>query len=132
MKKVLALAAFLAFASLVAFAENWSGTGYVSDNQCAVSGSKAKKASDWVNPDKFESCVQKCAKAGSQLVFVTEDNKILKFDADSLQKVTPLLGHRVSVTGTLENGTLKVDKVTGIKMDATSKPANGQEEKMHN
>jgi hypothetical protein len=132
MTKVLALAAFLALASLAAFAENWTGTGYISDEQCAVSGSKAKKAADWVNPDKFESCAQKCAKAGSPLVFVTEDNKILKFDTDSTKKVMPLLGHRVSLSGTLENGTLKVDKVTGIKMDAKSKPSNNQEEKMHN
>jgi hypothetical protein len=130
MKKAVALAALVTFASLAAFAEHW--TGYISDEQCAVSGSKAKKASDWVNPDKFESCVQKCAKTGSPLVFVTEDNKVLKFDADSTKKVTPLLGHRVSLTGTVENGTLRVDKVTGIKMDAKSKPANDQEEKMHN
>ncbi len=129
MKKASALAAFLTFVSLAAFAEKW--TGYISDEQCAVSGAKAKKASDWINPDKFESCAQKCAKAGSPLVFVTEDNKILKFDADSTKKVTPLLGHRVSLSGTLENGTLKVDKVTGIKMDTQSKPANDQEEKMH-
>jgi hypothetical protein len=129
MKTVCALAVFLAFTSLAVFAEDW--TGYISDEQCAVSASKAKKASDWVNPDKFESCAQKCAKASSPVVFVTEDNKILKFDADSTKKVLPLLGHRVSLSGTLENGALKVSKVTGINMDTKSKPTSGQEENMH-
>lgn len=128
MKKVLAVA-FITSVSMAAFAEHW--TGYVSDEQCAVSGAKAKKASDWVNPNAFLACAQKCAKAGSAVVFVTEDNKILKFDADSAKKAMPLLGHRVSLSGKLENGTLKVDQIAGIKMDSQAKPASDQEEKMH-
>jgi hypothetical protein len=129
MKKLLALTVFMALGSVAAFAEHW--TGYISDEQCAVSSSKAKKATDWINPAAFESCAQKCAKAGSALVFVTEDNKILKFDADSTKKAEPYLGHRVSLSGKLANGTLKVDKISGIKMDTQAKPATDQEEKMH-
>ena len=116
MTKVLALAAFLPLASLAAFAENWTGTGYISDEQCAVSGSKAKKAADWVNPDKFESCAQKCAKAGSPLVFVTEDNKILKIDAASMEKVMPAIGHKVKITGKVDGGKVTVDSVATLPM----------------
>jgi hypothetical protein len=130
MKKVFALAVFVAVASMAALAEHW--TGYISDEQCAASSAKAKKASDWVNPTAFESCAQKCAKAGSALVFVTEDNKILKFDAGSIKKITPFLGHRVSLAGQLDNGALKVDKISSIKMDTQAKPSSDQEEKMHN
>jgi hypothetical protein len=129
MKRVFAVVAFVAVVSMAAFAEHW--TGYVSDEQCALSGAKAKKASDWINPKAFESCAQKCAKNGSPVVFVTEDNKILKFDADSTKKAMPLLGHRVSLSGKLENGTLKVDKISSIKMDSQAKPSSDQEEKMH-
>lgn len=130
MKRILALTVFITLASMSALAEHW--TGYISDEQCATSSSKAKKATDWINPKAFESCVEKCAKAGSALVFVTEDNKILKFDAASVAKVTPFQGHRVSLTGKLDNGALKVEKISSIKMDTQAKPASDQEEKMHN
>jgi hypothetical protein len=129
MKRISALTIFLAIATMAAFAEHW--TGYISDEQCAISGSKAKKAADWINPTAFESCAKKCAKAGSALVFVTEDNKILKFDAASKNKVEPYLGHRVSLDGKLDSGALKVDKIAGIKMETKSKPSSDQEQKMH-
>lgn len=128
MKKVLVLVSLFTLFSLAAFAEKM--TGYVSDEMCASKGSKAAKASDWVNPKAFESCAQKCAKNGSSVVFVTEDNKVLKFDADSLQKATDHLGHRVALEGKVDNGSLKIDKIENIKMEAqTSKDA--QEEHVH-
>jgi hypothetical protein len=129
MKKVSALTILLALATTMAFAEHW--TGYVSDEKCATASSKAKKATDWINPAAFESCAQKCAKAGSALVFVTEDNKIIRFDAQSAKTVEPFLGHRVSLDGKLDNGALKVEKISGIKMETQAKPASDQEEKMH-
>ena len=49
-------------------------------------------------------------------MFVTEDNKILKIDAGSLAKVTPHIGHKVSVTGTVDSGTLKIDSISSLKM----------------
>lgn len=129
MKKLLVGIACLAFVSMAAFAEHL--TGYVSDEQCAISGSKAAKASDWINPKAFESCAQKCAKNGSLVVFVTEDNKVLKLDAASTKKAMSHLGHRVSVSGKVENGALKIDKIATIKMEAQARPANDVEEKMH-
>jgi|SRR5215472_5966257 len=128
MKKGLALLALLALFSMAAMAEKW--TGYVSDEKCAVSGSKAAKASDWINPKAFESCAKKCAEAGSTVVFVTEDNKILKLDAESTTKAMPHLGHRVSLSGKLDNGTLKIDKIESIKM-AANPGASDAEAKMH-
>lgn len=129
MKKFLVLLALLTVMALPALAEKL--TGYVSDEQCATSSSKAAKATDWINPKAFESCAQKCARNGSPMVFVTEDNKILKLDADSTQKASAHLGHRVSVTGKVENGTLKIDKIATIKMEGQTNPGSHQEEKMH-
>lgn len=129
MKKALALLALSALVAIPALAEKL--TGYVSDEQCATSGSKAAKATDWINPKLFESCVQKCAKNGSPLVFVTEDNKVLKMDAESTKKASAHLGHRVSVSGTVDNGSLKIDKISTIQMEAQTKTDNHQEEKMH-
>lgn len=129
MKKALTLFAFLALAVIPFLGEQM--TGYVSDEACAVHGSKAAKATDWMNPKVFPSCAQKCAKQGSPLVFVTEDNKILKLDAASTQKASAHLGRRVSVDGKVENGTLKIEKIATIKMAAQTAPGNHQEEKMH-
>src|SRR5437016_7157232 len=102
-KKLFAVLALFTFSSIIAFAGQWSG--YISDEKCANSGSKAAKASDWINPKAFESCAQKCVREGSPVVFVTEDNQILKLDSDSLKKAQPHVGHRVKLTGSVENGT---------------------------
>jgi hypothetical protein len=128
MKRVFALMVFLALVSLAAFAEKF--TGYVSDEQCAKSGSKAAKATDWINPKAFESCAQKCAKNGSPVVFVTEDNKVLKIDSASAKKAGAHLGQRVSVDGKVENGTLTISKISSIQMAPQTK-ANDQEEHTH-
>lgn len=89
-------------------------TGYISDDDCATKSAKAAKAADWVKADVFESCVKKCMKEGSSMVFVTEDNKILRFDAASISKATPLMGHRVKLTGTASDGILKVDSIASV------------------
>ena len=90
--------------------------GYVSDAKCATASAKAKTAGEWIKPAAFESCVKDCVKAGSELVFVTADNKILTFSDDSKSKVTPLAGHKVSVVGKVEGTTLKVDRITGLEL----------------
>jgi len=119
MKRLFAVFALVLSFSFAAFGERL--TGYISDEQCAASGSKAAKATDWINPTKFESCAQKCAKNGSPAVFVTEDNKVLKLDVESTKKAAAHLGHRVSVEGKVENGSLKISKITTIKMEAQAK-----------
>lgn len=91
-------------------------TGYVSDQSCAASRASEKHAMDWIKPDLFEACVKKCVKEGSAMVFVTEDNKILTFDAASSAKAMAHMGHRVKVTGTAVNGTLRLDSIAAIGM----------------
>lgn len=90
--------------------------GYISDAKCATSGAKAKTAAEWIKPAAFEKCVKDCVKDGSEPVFVTEDNKILKFDAASKSKITDFLGHKVSVVGSVQGTTLTVDRITGQKL----------------
>ena len=90
--------------------------GYISDTKCATSSAKAKTAAEWIKPAAFENCVKDCLKEGSEAVFVTEDNKILKLDAASKDKITKFLGHKVSVTGKVEGSTLKIDSISGLKM----------------
>jgi hypothetical protein len=127
-KRLPVLFALLVLLSISALAGQL--TGYVSDEKCAVSSAKAAKASDWVDPKAFQSCAQKCAKAGSAVVFVTEDNKVLKLNAESTKKAMPYLGHRVALSGSLDNGTLKIDRIASIKMDAKA-GTSSVEGKMH-
>src|SRR5205809_437863 len=42
--------------------------GYVSDEKCAMTGSKSAKASEWIKPAAFEACVKDCMKQGSEPV----------------------------------------------------------------
>jgi hypothetical protein len=91
-------------------------TGYVSDAKCAASGAKAKTAAEWIKPAAFESCVKDCVKSGSEAVFVTEDNKTLKFDAASKERIKAHLGHKVRVTGTVDGGVLTVDSISMLTL----------------
>jgi hypothetical protein len=113
-KRLFAVLTLSALGSLGAFGAQL--TGYISDDQCARSGAKAKTAAEWIQPAAFEACVHKCVKAGSAAVFVTEDNKILKIDAASMGKVTPHLGHKVTVKGNIDGDTITVDSIASLKM----------------
>lgn len=115
MKKLIAVLSFSVLAAQGAMAAEL--TGYVSDAKCAASGAKAKTAAEWIKPAAFENCVNDCVKKeGSEAVFVTEDNKTLKFDAASKDKIAAHLGHKVKVTGTVTGNVLKVDSVTMLKL----------------
>ena len=114
MKKMIAVLSFSVLAAQGALAAEI--TGYVSDAKCAASGAKAKTAAEWIKPAAFENCVKDCVKDGSDAVFVTEDNKMLKFDAASLDKMKAHLGHKVRVTGKVEGNVLKVDSVSMLKL----------------
>ncbi|HYL36200.1 MAG TPA: hypothetical protein VEV17_09845 [Bryobacteraceae bacterium] len=114
MKTFFAVLGLAALASVTAFAGEF--TGYLSDQKCAVSGAKAKTAAEWIKPAAFESCVKQCVQGGEAVVFVTEDNRILKIDAQSMEKVMPVIGHKVKVTGKVDGGKLKVDSVSPLPM----------------
>jgi len=115
MRKAIIVLSFSFFAVQTAMAAEI--TGYVSDAKCALSGAKAKTAAEWIKPAAFENCVKDCVnKEGSEAVFVTEDNKTLKFDTASLEKMKAHLGHKVRVTGTVAGNVLKVDSVSMLKL----------------
>jgi hypothetical protein len=90
--------------------------GYISDTKCAMSSSKAKTAAEWIKPDAFERCVKDCVKGGSEAVFVTEDNRILKFDTTSAATIAPFLGNKVKVTGSVVGNTITVASITALKL----------------
>jgi hypothetical protein len=113
-KKLCAVLGLTALASMSAFAAEF--TGYLSDEKCAVSGAKAKTAAEWVQPAAFEGCVKSCVKSGEAVVFVTEDNKIVKIDAASMDKVMPVIGHKVKVNGKIDGGKLTVESVSTLSM----------------
>ena len=117
MRKLIAvLGLTVATFSTSALAAGDAMVGYISDAKCATDSAKAKTAAEWIKPAAFESCVKECVKAGSEAVFLTENNKILKIDASSVAKITPFLGRKVSITGKVDGTTVKVDSVTGLKL----------------
>jgi hypothetical protein len=113
-KKLFAVLSLSALASMTAFAAEY--TGYLSDEKCAMSGAKAKTAAEWIKPAAFENCVKSCVKSGEAVVFVTEDNKILKIDAASIDKVTPVIGHKVKITGKVDGGKVTVESIATLGM----------------
>ena len=115
MKKLIAVLALSGLACATALAGEM--TGYISDTKCANDHSKAAAASDWIHPKVFESCAKMCVKDGAETVFLTQDNKVVHIDADSLSKVAPHLGHKVKLNGTVENGKLKVDSISTLSWD---------------
>jgi len=114
-KKFIAVLALSALACAAAMAGEM--TGYISDTKCAAEHAKATTASGWIHPKVFESCAKMCVKDGSEAVFLTEDNKVVKIDADSMDKIMPHLGHKVKLNGKVENGKLKVESVSTISWD---------------
>ena len=88
--------------SLLAFSASAAEmTGYISDAKCAKDVAK-------VESDAHAGCAANCAKKGAALVFVS-GGKVYKVDDQS--KVAEHAGHKVTVTGTVEGDTLKVDSV---------------------
>ncbi|PYT82082.1 MAG: hypothetical protein DMG40_07185 [Acidobacteria bacterium] len=95
-----AIAATL-FAGTLALAADSSMTGWISDSQCGVKGANAKAG----------ECTTKCVKEhGAKYVFVNDaDKKVYVVDAQD--KVAEHAGHHVTVKGTVEGDTLKLDSI---------------------
>ena len=91
------LAVVFAFASISAVAADW--TGYIVDKSCS------DKKAMWEN----EKCAAACIKKGSPAVFVTEDGKV--YQVSDQDKVVAHAGHKVTLSGTMEGDTIKVDNV---------------------
>ena len=76
-------------------------TGWISDSKCGVKGASAD----------HKDCAAKCVKGGAAPVFVM-DNKVLKIDDTS--KVEGRIGQKVTVTGSVDGDTIKVESVKAV------------------
>ena len=85
------------FAAMSAMAADW--TGYIVDKGCST------KKEMWTNT----ACVERCAGRGDKLVFVTEEGKV--YQVADQDKVKPHGGHKVTISGTMDGDTIKVDSV---------------------
>jgi hypothetical protein len=113
MKKVLLVLFAFAFLTSASVAKDKAPkatkmSGWVSDEKCGVK--------DIDNAD----CAKKCAEGGSKLVFVTEKDKTV-LNVDNQDALKGHEGHHVSVTGSVDNGTLHVDKVSMLKATGDTK-----------
>ena len=94
------LTAGILCAAAVAMAADGTLTGYITDSKC---GAKAAH-------DGSRACTISCVKAGAKYVFVKDaDKKVYAVDAQD--KVAEHAGHHVTVKGTVEGGTLKLESI---------------------
>ena len=73
-------------------------TGWISDSKCGAKGASAE----------HKECAAKCVKGGAAAVFVM-DSKVMKIDDAS--KVEGYIGQKVTVTGSVDGDTIKVESV---------------------
>jgi len=73
-------------------------TGWISDSKCGAKGASAE----------HKDCAVRCVKGGAVPVFVM-DGKVLKIDDTS--KVERHIGQKVTVTGSVDGDTIKVESV---------------------
>ncbi len=106
MKKLAAAAILLALVAVVApvlagdenKAVSWNG--WITDETCGAKNANAEG----------KACALKCAKAGAKLMLYVEGDKKL-VGLDNQQEAMKHVGVPVTVTGTMENGTIKIDKI---------------------
>jgi hypothetical protein len=90
--------------SFGAFAEEV--TGYVSESHCGAAHSSPS--------EKNTACVKKCLNGGSDPVLVS-NGKVIKIDAGSKDKAVAFAGENVTVNGSLDGDTLKIDTIEKAK-----------------
>jgi len=109
MKRVAAIAGVLAlimvgtlaYAGETAKAEKGTTwTGWITDEACGAKNANADG----------KACALKCHEKGSKLVLYTDGEKTL-VGLDNQDEAVKHVGHPVVVTGTIENGTIKVTKI---------------------
>ncbi len=89
----------LVLAAPVAMAEEW--VGWITDEHCGAKGANSEHS----------SCALRCNGRGAALVFYNlADEKIYKLDDQTAAKEH--VGHKVKVTGTLEEATIKVGSIS--------------------
>lgn len=97
MKKLIAVFALTASFCLAA-----DFTGYIVDQNCA--SKKAMLGN--------EACAKSCIGRGAAAVLATEDGKVYKI-ADQ-DKVKAEAGKKVTISGTMEGNTIKVDSIKAL------------------
>jgi hypothetical protein len=92
--------AAMLFSAALGMAAEGTWTGYISDSNCGAKGAN----------DRAAQCTTKCVKEGAKYVFVNDaDKKVYVIDAQD--KVAAHAGHHVTVKGTVDGGTLKLDSI---------------------
>ncbi len=110
MKKALVFVGILVFVLAVALpawasSEPTKGTwnGWISDSHCAEKGASAKHT---------KACVEKCMKDGGQVVFFNSaDKKTYNLDEAGAKMALDHVGHEVTVSGSVADGTITVEKI---------------------
>jgi|SRR5215475_6886831 len=108
MKRHVAIASLLAALVLVAAgspfaadaAKSTSWSGWITDEQCGAKNANADG----------KACALKCAKNGAKLVLYVEGDKKL-MGLDNQDEAMKHVGVPVTVTGTMEGGVIKVQKI---------------------
>ncbi len=101
MRKVFSLTmAFVLLFAVVAWAADSTMTGYIVDEKCGVKGAHAGG----------EACSKKCIEGGAKAVLVTDDTKEV-VQIHNQDAIKGHEGHHVTVTGSMMDGQLHVDKV---------------------
>jgi hypothetical protein len=79
-------------------------TGWVTDTHCGVRGA---------TKDHTAACVEKCMKTGKAQLWIESEKK--GHDLTSFDKVKPLVGSRVTVTGTMDSETGAITVESAVK-----------------
>jgi len=88
------------FAATLAVAADGTWTGYITDSKCGAAAAH----------EGARECTIKCVKEGAKYVFVHDgDKKIYAIDAQD--KVAEHAGHHVTVKGSIDGGTLKLESI---------------------
>ena len=104
MKKLLMVVSIGSLFAAGVLAETLTGT--ISDAKCAAKHEAASESD--------AKCVQSCVKRGGAPVLVS-GGKVYQISADSKDKVTPVLGQKVTVTGKIDGETVTVESVEAAK-----------------
>lgn len=106
MRKILLICLAVCFVlalSALAFDDMGKSTtvnGWIVDAKCGAKGANAGG----------EACTKKCVEAGEKMVIVTDsDKKVIA--VENQDAVKEHAGHHVTVTGTMDKGSMKVDSV---------------------
>lgn len=92
--------AALLFGAALALAAEGTMTGYIADSKCGAKGAN----------EGARECTIKCVKGGAKYVFVNDSDKKV-YAVDAQDKVADHAGHHVTVKGTVEGDTLKLDSI---------------------